>query len=189
MSGLSVRAYDYETGQADLGDAGAGENTVPQPVQLGDLVFAMSGHTVKMLMAIRLGGTGTLNGSRRRRVVHAARRVLHAVAAAARRPAVRRDRQRPAELSRRGDRQAVTTSRRACRSRTTSRPHRSAPTASSISRPKKVTSSSSRWANTFEVLATNTLADQSFIASPVDRRRAMFLRSRTHLFRIGSAVR
>jgi hypothetical protein len=37
----------------------------------------------------------------------------------------------------------------------------------------------------FEVLATNTLADQSFIASPVVLDGAMYLRSRTHLFRIG----
>ena len=40
----------------------------------------------------------------------------------------------------------------------------------------------------FEVLATNTLADQSFIASPVVVAGDIYLRSRTHLFRIdGSA--
>jgi hypothetical protein len=38
--------------------------------------------------------------------------------------------------------------------------------------------------DTFEVLATNTLADQSFIASPVIVDQAIYLRSRTHLFRI-----
>jgi outer membrane protein assembly factor BamB len=35
-----------------------------------------------------------------------------------------------------------------------------------------------------EIVATNTLADQSFIASPIVVGGDMFLRSRTHLFRI-----
>jgi hypothetical protein len=41
-----------------------------------------------------------------------------------------------------------------------------------------------RTGDQFEVLATNTLRDQSFIASPVVVDGAMYLRSRTHLFRI-----
>ena len=36
----------------------------------------------------------------------------------------------------------------------------------------------------FQVLETNTLADQSFIASPVIVDGSIYLRSRTHLFRI-----
>jgi hypothetical protein len=36
----------------------------------------------------------------------------------------------------------------------------------------------------FEVLSTNTLQDQSFIASPVGVDGAIYLRSRTHMFRI-----
>lgn len=35
-----------------------------------------------------------------------------------------------------------------------------------------------------EVLATNTLSNQSFIASPIAVERDLYLRSRTHLFRI-----
>jgi outer membrane protein assembly factor BamB len=42
-----------------------------------------------------------------------------------------------------------------------------------------------RMGDRFEVLATNTLRDQSFIASPVIVDGAIYLRSRTHLFRIG----
>ena len=38
--------------------------------------------------------------------------------------------------------------------------------------------------NQFEVLATNTLTDHSFIASPVAIGNDLYLRSRTHLFRI-----
>jgi hypothetical protein len=41
-----------------------------------------------------------------------------------------------------------------------------------------------RLGETFEVLATNVLQDQSFIASPVVADGAIYLRSRTHLFRI-----
>ena len=42
-----------------------------------------------------------------------------------------------------------------------------------------------RLAERFEVLATNTLTDQSFIASPLVAEGSIYLRSRTHLFRIG----
>jgi outer membrane protein assembly factor BamB len=38
--------------------------------------------------------------------------------------------------------------------------------------------------NRYEVLATNTLAGQSFIASPIALDNAIYLRSRTHLFKI-----
>lgn len=38
----------------------------------------------------------------------------------------------------------------------------------------------------FEVPATNTLTGQSFIASPIIVDGDIYLRSRTHLFRIGS---
>ena len=37
---------------------------------------------------------------------------------------------------------------------------------------------------TFDIVATNTLTDQSFIASPAVADGDMYLRSRTHLFRI-----
>lgn len=63
VSGLSVRSYDFETGAPLWEAAGLGENTIPQPVQHEDLVFAMSGHTVKMLLAIRLGRKGDLTGT------------------------------------------------------------------------------------------------------------------------------
>ncbi len=42
-----------------------------------------------------------------------------------------------------------------------------------------------RMGDTFEVLATNTLEGQSFIAFPVIVDGDIYLRSRTHLFRIG----
>jgi hypothetical protein len=39
-------------------------------------------------------------------------------------------------------------------------------------------------ATSFAVTATNTLADQSFVASPAVAAGDLYLRSRTHLFRI-----
>jgi hypothetical protein len=41
--------------------------------------------------------------------------------------------------------------------------------------------------DTFKVLATNTMPGQSFIASPVIVDGDIYLRSRTHLFRIGGS--
>ena len=42
-----------------------------------------------------------------------------------------------------------------------------------------------RMGDAFEVLATNTLTEQSFIASPIALGNNLYLRSRTHLFAIG----
>ena len=42
-----------------------------------------------------------------------------------------------------------------------------------------------RMGDRFEVLATNTLSGQSFIASPLIAGGDIYLRSQTHLFRIG----
>ncbi|HVR35950.1 MAG TPA: PQQ-binding-like beta-propeller repeat protein, partial [Methylomirabilota bacterium] len=64
VNGLTVRSYDFDTGRLIWEAAGLGENSVPQVVQHEDLVFAMSGHTVKLLMAIRLGHEGTLTEER-----------------------------------------------------------------------------------------------------------------------------
>ena len=63
VNGLTVRSYDFDTGTLLWEAGGLGENTIPQPVQHEDLIFAMSGHTVKMIMAIRLGRTGNLTGT------------------------------------------------------------------------------------------------------------------------------
>jgi outer membrane protein assembly factor BamB len=41
-----------------------------------------------------------------------------------------------------------------------------------------------RLGDRFEVLATNSLTDQSFISSPIIAGNAIYLRSRTHLFKI-----
>jgi outer membrane protein assembly factor BamB len=58
-----VRCYDFETGALLWECAGLGSNPIPQPVSQGDLVFVMTGHMNPNLMAIRLGGKGDLTGS------------------------------------------------------------------------------------------------------------------------------
>jgi outer membrane protein assembly factor BamB len=58
-----VRSYDFETGKTIWECGGLGLNTIPQPVRQGDLVFAMSGYMNPKLMAIRLGRGGDLTSS------------------------------------------------------------------------------------------------------------------------------
>lgn len=58
-----VRSYDLTTGEIIWECAGLGTNTIPAPVQKGDLVYVMSGHREPNLMAIRLGRKGDLTGS------------------------------------------------------------------------------------------------------------------------------
>jgi outer membrane protein assembly factor BamB len=96
MSGLTVRGYDFETGTLLWEVEGLGENTIPQPVQHHDLVFAMSGHTVRRLMAIRLGRTGNLAGTDAI-AWSTAGRVVYTLTASPQQPALRAHRQRAAE--------------------------------------------------------------------------------------------
>ena len=58
-----VRSYDFNTGKVIWECAGLGTNTIPQPVRQDDLIFAMSGYIKPNLMAIRLGREGDLTGT------------------------------------------------------------------------------------------------------------------------------
>jgi outer membrane protein assembly factor BamB len=183
LSGLTVRGYDFDTGVELWEAAGLGENTVPQPVQHGDLVFAMSGHTVRRLMAIRLGRSGTLTGtdaiawSTTRGVSYTPSPLLH------------------------GNRLYVLTDsgQLSCLDASTGTPlyqqarlpkpynFKSSPVGANgkiylASEDEDVVVVA--MGDSFRVLATNTMRDQSFIASPVIVGGDIYLRSRTHLFRI-----
>ncbi|HUF48495.1 MAG TPA: PQQ-binding-like beta-propeller repeat protein [Vicinamibacterales bacterium] len=184
VNGLTVRGYDYETGTLLWEADGLGENTIPQVVQHDDLVFAMSGHTVKMLMAIRLGHRGDLSGSDAvvwstpRGAAYTPSPVLHegtlyvvsdngllsAFDAATGEPHYQQERL-PKPYS-----------------------FKASPVGAG-GRLYLATEDEDvvvvRMGPTFDVLATNTLAGQSFIASPVVVEGDIYLRSRTHLFRIG----
>lgn len=184
VNGLTVRSYDFETGNVLWEAAGLGENTIPQPVQHKDLVFAMSGHTVKMLMAIRLGRKGSLTGtdaivwSTARGAAYTPSPVLHD-----------------------GRLYVVTDSGMvSCFDAATGKPHYQQERlpkpynfkASPVGANGKLYLATEegdvvvvRMGDHFEVLATNTLENQSFIASPVIVDGTIYLRSRTHLFAIG----
>ncbi len=56
-----VRSYDFETGKETWQCGGLGENPIPQPVRQDDLIFAMTGYgRSPKLMTIRLGREGDL---------------------------------------------------------------------------------------------------------------------------------
>jgi outer membrane protein assembly factor BamB len=183
VNGLTVRSYDFETGKLLWEAAGLGENSVPQVVQHNDLVFAMSGHTVKLLMAIRLGERGVLTNTRGiawstpRGVSYTPSPVLH-------------------------DGRLYFVSDAGLLSNldaTTGTPHYQQQRlpkpynfkASPVGANGKLYLATEegdvvvvKMGDAFEVLATNSLTDQSFIASPVILDGAIYLRSRTHLFRV-----
>jgi len=58
-----VRSYDLKTGKVIWECAGLGGNVIPAPVHKDDVVYVMSGFRNPNLMAIRLGRTGDLTGS------------------------------------------------------------------------------------------------------------------------------
>jgi outer membrane protein assembly factor BamB len=58
-----VRSYEFETGKLIWECAGLGTNVIPAPVLINDVIIVMSGHRNPNLLAIRLGGTGDITGS------------------------------------------------------------------------------------------------------------------------------
>ena len=58
-----VRSYDLATGKLLWECAGLGSNVIPTPVAGHDMVYVMSGHDGRKLLAIRLGREGDLTGS------------------------------------------------------------------------------------------------------------------------------
>jgi outer membrane protein assembly factor BamB len=184
VNGLTVRSYDFETGALLWEAGGLGENTIPQPVQHDDLIFAMSGHTVKMIMAIRLGRTGNLTGtdaiawSTPRGAPYTPSPVLHE--------------SRLYVLTDSGGLSAFDAATGKALYQQARLPQPYNFKASPVGADGKLYLASEdedvvvvRMGDTLEVLATNTLTGQSFIASPVIVDGDIYLRSRTHLFRIG----
>jgi outer membrane protein assembly factor BamB len=58
-----VRSYDPETGKVLWESAGLGANAIPVPVHQNGIVYVMSGYRDPKLMAIKLGKEGDLTGS------------------------------------------------------------------------------------------------------------------------------
>jgi outer membrane protein assembly factor BamB len=185
VNGETTRGYDFETGELLWEAAGLGENSVPQMVQHEDLVFAMSGHTIKILMAIRLGRRGVLTGtdgiawSTTRGVSYTPSPLLH-----------------DGRLYVVSDAGLVSsfdaaTGRPLFEQRRLTKPYSFK--ASPVGANGKIFLATEegdvvvlRLGDRFEVLATNTLTDQSFISSPIIADGAIYLRSRTHLFKVGN---
>jgi outer membrane protein assembly factor BamB len=178
-----VRGYDYDTGRQIWEVAGLGQNTIPRPVQHQDLVLSMSGFRNPRLMAIRLGREGDLAGTDA--VVWSMDRGLSYTAS----PALH-----DGKLYFITDSAMVTAVDVAT----------GQPVYQQVRLPKPYNIKASpvvagghlyfateegdvvvaRLGPSFEIVATNTLTDQSFVASPVVVQGDMYLRSRTHLFRI-----
>ena len=58
-----VRSYDYDSGKLIWECEGLGANPIPHPVMQNDLVIVMTGYQNPNLMAIRLGREGDLTGT------------------------------------------------------------------------------------------------------------------------------
>ena len=176
-----VRAYAPEDGKVIWECAGLGVNVIPAPVAQGDLVYAMSGFRDPKLMAIRLGKEGDLTNSdavvwsQTRGMSYTPSPVLH-------------------------DNKIYTLTDNgmlSCFDAMTGKPfyqqQRLPQTenfkASPIAADGKLYLASESGATyvikmgeKFEVLATNMLADQFFVSSPIVVEGELFLRSKDQLF-------
>ena len=179
-----IRGYDYESGKQIWETTGLGLNTIPRAVQHGDSVLVMSGFINPALFAIRLGREGDLAGTdaikwraANRGLAYTSSPVLHE-----------------------GRLYFVTDNGMA----SSIDAETGMPIYQQVRLPKPYAIKASpiaaggmlylatedgdvvvaRIGSTLDVVATNTLTDQSFVASPAVAGGDIFLRSRTHLFRI-----
>jgi outer membrane protein assembly factor BamB len=176
-----TRSYNLETGKVIWECAGLGANTIPQPVRQDDLVFLMTGYRNPMLMAVRLGREGDLTGT-------------DAVVWTQ----TKGNSYTPSPVIFDNKLYALTdTGMLSCYNAKTGVPYyhqtRLPKTYSFKSSPvgangKLYLASENedvivvRMGETFEVLATNTMTDQVFIATPAIAGGEIFLRSKTTLF-------
>jgi outer membrane protein assembly factor BamB len=179
-----VRGYDYESGKQIWETTGLGLNTIPRAVQHGEAVLVMSGFINPALFAIRLGYEGDLTGTdaikwraANRGLAYTSSPVLHE-----------------------GKLYFVTDNGMA----SSIDAETGTPVFQQVRLPKPYAIKASpvaaggmlyfptedgdvvvaRIGSTLEIVTTNTLMDQSFVASPAVAGGDIFLRSRTHLFRI-----
>ncbi|MGE5198529.1 MAG: PQQ-binding-like beta-propeller repeat protein [Rhodospirillaceae bacterium] len=176
-----TRSYDLANGKVIWECAGLGANTIPQPVRQDDLVFVMTGYRNPMLMAIRLGREGDLTGT-------------DAVVWTQ----TKGNSYTPSPVIYENKLYALTdTGMLSCYNAKTGVPYYH-----QTRLPKSYSFKSSpvgangklylasenedvivvKMGETFEVLATNTMTDQVFIATPAIAGGEIFLRSKTTLF-------
>ena len=180
-----VTALDVNTGKVVWEVAGLGMNPIPQPVQHGDLVLLMSGYRNPKLMAVKLGRTGDLTGTDAiawetvRGTSYTASPALHDG-----RLYVIADNGQMSVFN-------ATTGAPAYLQQRLPKPYNFKASPLVVGDRVYLATEEGdvvvvKTGDTHEILATNTLADQSFIASPVAVGNDLYLRSRTHLFRISS---
>jgi outer membrane protein assembly factor BamB len=179
-----VKAYDTGTGKVVWEVAGLGMNPIPQPVQFRDTVLVMSGYRNPRLMAVRLGRTGDLTGTDA--IVWETTRGTSYTAS----PALHDGRLYViADNGMLNVFDAATGEPKYIQQRLPKPYNFKASPLVANGRVYLATEEGDvvvvKAGDQFEILATNTLADQSFIASPIAVGNDLFLRSRTHLFRIG----
>lgn len=179
-------AFDYDTGALLWEVSGLGLNPIPLPVQYQDIVYVMSGYRDPKLMAVRLGRTGDLTGTDA--VVWEATRGLSYT---------------PSPVLHDGKLYLLTDNGQvSCLDALTGKPYYTQTRlpmpynfkASPLAAAGRLYLASEegevivlKLGEQFNVLGTNTLTDQSFIASPIAVGNDLYLRSRTHLFRIAGA--
>lgn len=176
-------AYDLETGKLLWEVSGIGLNPIPMPVQQGDLVYVMSGYRDPKLMAIRLGRTGNLTGTdavvweTTRGLSYTPSPVLHDNILYL--------------LTDNGQLSALnaTTGEPYYQQQRLPKPYNFKASPIAVNGRLYLASEEGdvivvKLGQTYEVLATNTLSDQSFIATPSVAAGDLYLRSRTHLFRV-----
>ena len=181
-----VRAYDFKTGELIWECGGLGYNVIPAPVHLDGVVYVMSGDRDSNLMAIRLGGEGDLTGSEAilwsnaKGISYTPSPVLH-----------------EGKLYVLTDNGILS-----CYEAATGKPYYQ----ERLPKPYKFKASPVgiggklylasesgdvvvvKMGETFEVLATNTLEGQMFIASPAVAEGEVFLRGPSTLFCISDAA-
>jgi outer membrane protein assembly factor BamB len=72
-----VRGYEASTGKLLWEKAGLGSNVIPAPVIAGDMIYVMSGHRDPNLLALRLGSEPEIAWSDQRGVPYTASPLLH----------------------------------------------------------------------------------------------------------------
>ncbi|HEY7180011.1 MAG TPA: PQQ-binding-like beta-propeller repeat protein [Blastocatellia bacterium] len=176
-----VRAYNLEDGKLIWECAGLGANVIPHPAQYNDTVLVMSGYVAPKLMAIRLGREGDLTGGDA--VIWSQTRGMSYT---------------PSPVLYDNKYYALTDNGMlSCFNAATGEPYyqqQRLPQADSFKASPVAAGGNLYLASEsgvitvvkmgekFEVVATDTLADQMFVASPVVAEGEMFLRSKTHLF-------
>jgi outer membrane protein assembly factor BamB len=176
-----VRSYDLETGKLIWECAGLGANTIPAPVHHNGVVYVMSGFRDPRLMAIRLGKEGDLTGSDS--IVWSQTRGLSYT---------------PTPVLNENKLYVLTdTGMMSCFNATTGESYYSQTRlpktynfkASPVGANGKLYLATEdedvvvlKMGEKFEVIATNTLEDQMFIASPVVVGGELFLRSQNRLY-------